>query len=267
MKSFDNMSSVPSSDKKQSLVEHLDELRSTIIKIAIVLIAGTAICFYIAPALLGLLKKPLIDMIQTYFPDTAQDANLLRSLHPSGAFMVAMKIAFTAGTILTLPLTTYFAGKFIMPALNDQEKKIVKCIFVAGGGLFIAGIVFCYYAALPFSLRFLWSIANWIGITNDWTIENYITFTSRFILLFGVTFETPAVILLLVFAGFLHYQTLKKFRRYVIVAIFIVAAIITPPDVITQIILALPLMILYELSVLGAYVIHKKRLKNSQLAG
>ncbi len=255
------------SDVKRPLVEHLDELRSTIIKTLISILVATAICFYLTPHLMELLKQPLLNMLHTYYPDNPENHYLLRSLHPSGAFMVAMKVAFSAGFIISLPFVCYFVGKFLIPALSNHEKKLLKYIFLAGGGLFLVGILFCYYIALPFSLRFLWNMADWIGITNDWTIENYITFTTRFLLLFGFTFETPAVILLFVLAGFLRYQHLKKFRRYVIVGIFVIAAIITPPDVITQLILALPLILLYELSVVGSFIIQKYHTKKHSLAG
>lgn len=248
-------------------VEHLDDLRATIVKVLIVIIIATGICFYTAPYLLSVLKHPLIVMLESYYASYDVHDTLLRSLHPTGAFMMAVKMAFSAGIIITLPLTIYFIAAFILPGLTEPERRSLIRTCIAGGGLFVAGVVFCYYIALPLTLRFLWSTAGWLGISNDWTLENYITFTTRFLLLFGLTFETPAVILLLVSLGILSYHSLQEKRRYVIVAVFVIAAVITPPDVLTQVVLAVPLLILYEFSVWGAYFIHKKQRAGHHLAG
>ena len=181
--------------------------------------------------------------------------------------MMAVKISLASGLIVTLPVTLYFIALFIIPALSKKEKNFITAIFCAGSFLFATGILFCYYIALPISLRFLWNIGQWMNITNCWTLENYVSFTTGFLLAFGIIFEMPSVILLLVKLNLISYKTLSKQRKIVIVIILVFSAFITPPDVVTQIIMAIPLIILYEISVLAAYLIRKKSITNSNLAG
>ena len=254
------------SDVPKTVIEHLEELRSIIIKISVICFTGWVACFYSAPYILKILKTPLLKILEQL--DVSIDSViLLNSLHPTGSLMMAVKISLASGIILTLPVILYFIALFIMPALTSMEKKIIIFIFSAGAFLFVGGIIFCYFIALPISLKFLWKIGAWMNITNSWTLENYVSFTTGFLLAFGIIFEMPCVILLLVKLNILSRKTLINQRKIVIVIILIVSAFITPPDVITQIIMAIPLIALYEISVLGAYFIEKKAKNASKLAG
>lgn len=248
-------------------VEHLDDLRSTIVKVIVTFMIGTIVCFYFAPQLLSVLKYPLFRIVHDY-PNAPALDSMLRSLNPTGAFMMGMKLALICGIIITLPLNLYFIAQFLLPALTKSEKRYLIPVFMTGTFLFLIGLIFCYYAILPFSLKFLWGFARWLKVNADWTLEYYVSFVSQFLLIAGLTFELPIIVLSLVKLNVLSYQFLKTKRRYVIVIIFIVAAVITPqPDAISQLLMAIPLLILYEISVLGAYYIDKKHASSKDLAG
>jgi len=231
--------------------------------VAFSLFIGTAICFYFAPSLLASLKIPLIKILGD-LPKDSSPKFILQTLSPTGSFLMAIKISFFCGLLTTLPINLYFVGSFIIPALTKQEKgKIIPAFFI-GTILFFLGVLFCYKLVLPISLEFLWNFSDWMEITNNWTIEYYVSFSTRFLLIFGLIFELPIVILTLVKLNILSYRILTQYRRYVVVIVFVAAAMLTPPDIFTQLLMALPLIILYEISVLGAFFIDKKK---NRLAG
>lgn len=251
------------SSSAKPFLEHLEDLRSTIVLCVLTTVASTFLCFAFSPRLFSILIHPLSRM--TVYMDTSMPA--LRSLQPIGAFMMSMKTAFAGGFIIALPLNLFFIGRFLLPALTKKEKKMMLPIFSAGTLLFVIGVLFCYFMVIPLSLRFLWNFSNWIGVINDWTLEYYIAFVTRFLLVFGCMFEMPLIVVSLVFLNVLSYSFLTSNRRYVIVIIFIFAALITPPDVLSQVLLALPLLGLYEISVWCSFLIEKKRLSSKHLAG
>lgn len=257
---------ITTSDIPKTVIEHLSDLRGVIIKIAVICFTGWILCFYSVPYILKLLNAPLYKILNQ-LNYQAGSGFLLNSLHPTGSLMMAVKISFASGFIITLPFTLYFTALFILPALSMKEKRVIIAIFCAGAVLFAGGILFCYFVALPISLKFLWNIAKWMNITNSWTLENYVSFTTSFLLAFGIIFELPCVLLLLVKLNVLSHNILVKQRKIVIVIILIISAILTPPDIITQIIMSIPLIVLYEISVLGASLIEKYFQKDSNLAG
>lgn len=248
----------------KNFIGHLEDLRITILKIAVVILAGTVICFYFTPLILHILKLPLDKIISVYYPDKVT-GELLRSLNPTGSFITATKISFFSGLTVAFPFVFYFIASFLLPALSKHEKKYIMPIFVSATLLFICGLIFCYFIVLPLMLKFLWGFSHWIGIINDWTLEYYVGFVSRTLIMFGLVFETPVFIGGLVLMNILSYNGLKSKRRYAIVIIFIVAALITPPDAVSQLLVAVPLVILYEISIWEAYFIYRKRL--GSLAG
>ncbi len=249
--------------EEKSFIDHLSDFRLTIIKIILSLIIGTGVCFYFAPSLLTSLKAPLMKILAN-LPNDSTPKFILQTLNPTGSFLMAIKISFFCGLLTTLPINLYFLGAFIIPALTKQEKgKIIPAFFI-GTILFFLGVLFCYKLVLPISLEFLWNFSDWMEITNNWTIEYYVSFATQFLLIFGFIFELPIVILTLVKLNILSYRILTQYRRYVIVIVFVTAALLTPPDIFTQLLMALPLIVLYEISVLGAFFIDKKK---NRLAG
>lgn len=187
-------------------------------------------------------------------PSTGESPIDIVSLGPAAAFVVATKIAFYGGLVIASPFIFYFIGNFVFPALKIHEKKYIYRGLGFGIGLFLAGVCFCYFVMMPMALAVSAKYAEWFGFkANQWRAEEYIAFVCKFMLGMGLGFEMPVVILTLVKIGLLNYQILKSARRYVIVIAFVLGAVLTTPEVITQILMAVPLLFLYEVSVWVAW--------------
>jgi len=207
--------------------------------------------FELAPVLLGtnqvLAWQALAD------PDRPAEKGLpiqIINLSPAGSFVVATKVAFYGGLVLAAPFIFYFLAHFIFPALKMREKKYIYRGLAFGGGLFLTGVCFCYFILLPVALTASVQYAEWLGFTaNQWRAEDYVGFVCKFMLGMGVGFELPVVVLTLVKIGVLNYRMLAAGRRYVIVVSAVLGAILTTPEVITQILMAFPLYMLYEICV------------------
>jgi sec-independent protein translocase protein TatC len=178
----------------------------------------------------------------------------LVNLSPAGGFFVAIQVAFYGGLVLSAPFIFYHIISFVFPALKMREKKYVFRALFVGGGLFLVGVSFCYFALMPVALAASQKYSNWLGLgASQWRAEDYISFVCRFMLGMGLGFELPVVILTLVKIGVLSYQTLAKARRYMIVINLILGAVLTTPEVVTQLLMFIPLQLLYELTVWVAW--------------
>jgi sec-independent protein translocase protein TatC len=172
------------------------------------------------------------------------------NLSPAGSFIVATKVALYGGLGIASPFIFYYIAGFVFPALRMREKKYVYRGLFFGVGLFLTGVCCCYFLLLPIALAASAQYAQWLGLgVNQWRAEDYISFVCKFMLGMGLGFELPVVVLTLVKIGLLNYRMLAKARRYVIVISFVLGAVLTTPEVITQILMALPLLVLYEISV------------------
>ena len=194
----------------------------------------------------------------------------LINLSPAGGFIVAFRVAIYAGIVISAPFIIYFIATFIFPALRMREKKYTYSGMIWGVGLFMIGVSFCYFGLMPVALTASVQYSNWLGFAvPQWRAEDYIGFVSKFMLGMGVGFEMPVVILVLVKIGVLNYRILSNARRYVIVLNFTLGAILTTPEVITQVLMAIPLQILYEITVWIAWYWERKekqRLAASEVA-
>jgi sec-independent protein translocase protein TatC len=174
----------------------------------------------------------------------------ITSFGPAAAFVVAVQAAAYGGALLASPFIIFFIAQFVFPALRMKEKRYVFRGMFFGIGLFFVGVVFCYFFLMPVALAASVKYTNWLGFAvNQWRAEDYISFVSKFMLGMGLGFELPVILLVLVKIGILDYKALAKSRRYVIVISFILGAVLTTPEVITQVLMALPLMGLYEITV------------------
>jgi sec-independent protein translocase protein TatC len=172
------------------------------------------------------------------------------NLSPAGSFVVATKVAFYGGLLVAAPFIFYFVAQFVFPALKIREKKYTYRGLAFGFGLFLTGLTFCYFVLMPVALAASAQYAEWLGLTaNQWRAEDYIGFVCKFMLGMGLGFELPVVVLTLVKIGVLNYSMLAKARRYVIVINVVLGAVLTTPEVITQVLMAVPLQLLYEVSV------------------
>lgn len=191
--------------------------------------------------------------------DHRGNLKLMSALKPTETFMLSMKLSFFAGIILAFPLLLMFVLQFVLPGLHAHEKKVMWPAMAVGFGLFLGGVLFAYYGVLPRALLFFYEWSGNLGVSNDWRIGEYISFATTFTLLFGLSFELPVVVMVFVKLGLLTYETMSNTRSYAILAIFVAAAILTPtPDVFTLLLMALPMMILYEICIWLAWLDRRK---------
>jgi len=189
----------------------------------------------------------------------------LVNLTPAGGFLVALQVAFYGGILLGAPFIFYFVAQFVFPALKMKEKKYVYRGLGFGGMLFAAGVCFCYFALMPMALAVSQQYSNWLGFAaTQWRAEEYISFVCKFMLGMGLGFELPVVLLTLVKIGVLNYRILSKARRYMIVINLVLGALLTTPEVITQVMMFIPLQLLYEASVWIAWYWERRDRKREQ---
>lgn len=190
----------------------------------------------------------------------------LLNLSPAGGFFVAFQLAIYGGILLASPLLIYFVAQFVFPALKMNEKRYVYRGMGIGTGLFLVGVSFCYFVLMPFALSASQRYSQWLGIGADqWTAELYISFVSKFMLGMGLGFELPVILLILVKIGILDYEKLKAFRRYMIVINLVLGAVLTTPEVLTQVMMAIPLQILYEITIWIAWYWERQEKKKQAL--
>ena len=223
-------------------LEHLEDLRKTLIRCAAALLLGMIIVAPFLPTILDFLKQPLKRIVEN--PDT-----FLRSLEVSGAFTSAMTMAFWCGLLISSPFLVFFVGAFLFPALTSRERKMVLRASGFAFTLFFFGVVLGYYFTLPFALSAMFSMNTWLGTQAEWTLSSYVSFTTQLMIAFGLAFEMPLVILVLGKLGIVTAKQLREKRRHAFVAILILGAALTPPDVVSQLIMSIPLYILFELCI------------------
>jgi sec-independent protein translocase protein TatC len=229
-----------------SFLEHLEELRWRILKSLVVVVVFSVIAYLFSEELLTFLTRPVPPDVQLIFTT------------PTGAFLVSIKVAIVFGILASLPFLFYQAWQFIFPGLLDTEVKLASAVIFSATLCFFLGSAFAYLVILPLGLRFLFSFqTSYLAPMPD--ISSYIGFAGRLFIAFGAVFELPLLSFLLSKMGLLTPDFLRKWRRYAVVMIFIAAAVLTPPDVITQIMLAAPLILLYEVSIWISAAVRKHR--------
>ncbi len=240
-------------------IGHLTELRSRLIKSFLFLIVTFIVCYFFSEQIYRFLVKPYADVVQANNLDRRL---IFTALHE--AFLTYLKVAFFASFFLTSPIILSQLWKFVAPGLYKNEKKALLPYLIATPILFILGGMLVYYLIMPIAINFFLSFetvadSNTIAIQLEAKVNEYLSLIMRLIFAFGISFQLPIILSLLARIGVVDSTYLRTRRKYVIVIIFAVAAILTPPDPITQIGLALPLLILYELSILTVKIMEKKK--------
>jgi len=251
-------------NSKLPLTEHLSELRKRIlISLAFLLIAFIVIFNY-SEDLFNILSFPLrseikLDLTNPYIHIIEKKSVSLVFLAPAEAFWMHMKVSFVASFIFALPIIFYQVWKFISPGLLANEKRYLIPFLLSSTALFLAGSLFCFVIVLPFAMTFL--LGYKIGtLTPMISVGSYIDFCLKFILAFGAIFELPLVIIFLTKFGIVSPRSLAKNRKYAILVSFIVAAVLTPtPDAFNQCLMAVPIIVLYEIGILLSMLIHRKK--------
>ena len=249
-----------SSLKEMSLIDHITELRKRLLWSFVYILIIFIICFYFADDLFSFLAYPLVNLLDT---DNGQGF-IYTALQE--AFFTELKIAFFFALFFSFPLVAIQIWKFIAPGLYKNEKKAFLPFLLATPVLFFAGGSIVYYLIAPVAWKFFLSYqnlnSNGIPIRLEAKMSEYLSLMMRFIFAFGIAFQLPVVLGLLAKANLVSYVSLKKFRKYAIVIAFLAAAFLTPPDPFSQISLALPIIILYEISILIAKRIQRNQKKD-----
>ncbi len=240
------------SEMVKPFLDHLEDLRWTVIKAVITLAATMMLCFAFRFQLMHVVEAPLRAV-------TGRELLELVGLAPGDSVNISISLAFYAGIILSFPLQLFFLAGFVLPALTPKEKGLVLPVIAVGFGLFLTGVFFCFNFVLPPTLRWLWNDQVRMGIKPSWTAQQYFSFASQFVLIFGLSFELPVVVIALVKLGLLTAGTLRKTRAYAIVLILVLAAFIAPsPDPITMGVVAGPMLLLYELCIWIAWWMERR---------
>ncbi|MDB5692049.1 MAG: tatC [Alphaproteobacteria bacterium] len=245
-------------DTKQPLLEHLTELRRRLIWCFLTLGVAFAICFYFADAIFAFLVHPLA----TAFGGPGHGRLIYTKLYE--AFFVQIKVAFFAAFFLSFPVIANQLWAFVAPGLYAKEKKAFLPFLFATPVLFIGGGALAYYVVMPAAFRFLLKYQGEIGgIRREAmpSVDDYLGLVMQFIMAFGIAFLLPIVLMLLERAGLVTRLQLRRGRRYAILLAFVVAAVITPPDVASQCMLAIPLVLLYELTLIAIWFTERRRAK------
>ncbi len=232
--------------------EHLDDLRRTLFKSIIAL----AITFHVALAFSNRILRVLTWPLRRV---TDHPENFLLSLNVTDSFVLSIKLALYVGLVVAAPAILYFVGQFLLPALTPKEKRMLWPGFTAGTALFIVGVVSCFFLVVPQTLRAFIHASHWLGIEPRWTIDSYIGFVTQFTLMTGLTFEIPLVILILVRLGVLGYATVRRGRKMFILAAFVITAFLAPPDPLSMVLMALPLVLLFEITIWLSWYAERKR--------
>jgi len=228
-------------DHDRPFLEHLEEFRLCLIRCVITLTVCMLICLPLAGRLIQLLTTPL----RRAAAEKGFEVQIITT-QPVEAFFQLLKAAAASGVIIALPFLIFFIGLFVLPGIRDHEKKIMSRITFAGGVLFLAGVLAGYWMTLPVAAGLFLRFNDMLGTAAMWTIDKYIGFVLQLLLGFGLAFELPLVLLLLGYMGLISARQMRQYRRHVVVGIFVVSMLLTPPDPTTQIMMAIPLYLLYE---------------------
>ena len=232
-------------DAELPLIQHLEDLRRTLIHCLLALVLAMAVCIPLAQPLLAWLQAPLWKAAATN-----QYAFELITTSPVEGFLQIMKVIFAAGVLVSLPFMIYFIARFVFPGLKPHEQRGLVRGGLAGAVLFAGGAAFGYFITLPVAIQVMFYFNTVLGTTANWKIDAYLGFTLQLLIGFGLAFELPLLLLGLGRLGILTPARMRKYRRHVVVGILVVAMVLTPPDVPSQLQMAIPLYLLYECSLL-----------------
>jgi len=249
--------------EKSGFISHLVELRQRLINSFIFLFSFFVVCYFFSEEIYSFLVQP--------YADAVKDDNVNRRLIFTAlqeTFLTYLRVSFFAALFVSSPIILIQIWKFIAPGLYKNEKKAILPYLIATPILFLFGGMLVYYLIMPLAIKFFLSfeassINSALPIQLEAKVNEYLSLVMKLIFAFGLSFQLPVILSLLARVGFIDSVFLKERRKYVVVIIFVAAAILTPPDPITQIGLAIPLLILYELSIFSVKIIEKRKNKNA----
>jgi sec-independent protein translocase protein TatC len=246
-------------EAEMPFLDHLEELRWRIIWSLLAIVIGVAVGFF------GVLQYDIVARLEAPVLPYLHGHHVMAT-HPTDGLQITISAAFWIGAVIAFPVVLYQAWSFLSPALYARERRLLIAAIVGGLGLFVAGVSFAYVIVLPMSLPWLFGLFG-TALEPMITAENYFGFVFGMVLSFGLAFELPVLVLLLTAAGLVTPRMLSRFRRHAVVVIVTAAAFLTPGDFVwSTVALSVPLYLLYEVSVLVAYVIHRGRREDHTVA-
>jgi sec-independent protein translocase protein TatC len=272
-------------DASMSFLDHLEELRRRIIVSLIAVVIGVLISLWFQDPVVEILKRPadtplsaqlanwidwgvssdssFMSFLSIALRAKASSAVQLNKIGPSEAIMAFIKIAFTFGVLLASPIVLYQVWAFVFPALTQQERKFALPLFLTMLFFFLVGIVFAYFIVLPVIIQFAAGLFSRSGVGNLWSIDKYVGFATSMMLAFGVAFELPIVMAFLSRIGVINAQGFRERQRYAVMFIFVAAALLTPTDPWSMLLMAIPLILLYQLGIFLAFLAEQEPESNA----
>jgi Tat protein translocase TatC len=245
---------------EKPFLDHLEDLRKMFFRMIIAQIIFTGACFVFHETLFEATYLPIDSSLVLNEDGTTLRSKIdLSVLSPAEPFMLSLKVAFISGFILAFPFHAYFLAGFIFPGLTSEEKKYLTPGIAVGFILFLMGASFAFLFALPFALQFLFSYGENLGVASNWRLGYYIGFVTQVTLIFGFCWELPLVVTILVKLRLLTFRAMKGSRSIAIMALCILSAVLTPPDPVTMVFMAVPMIILDEICIWIAYFLDRKR--------
>lgn len=252
LRNFFKFREIPESETTKPFLEHLEDLRWTVVKMAITLFAAMILCFAFRASITAILQRPLSQL--------DEKIRTLQALGITDSLTISFNLSFYAGIVISFPILLYFLAEFVLPALSAVEKRLLLPAIAVSFLLFLVGVFACYLWLLPTTILFFFNDAQSMGWVPAWTVREYYSFVTRFTIGFGLAFELPVVVLALVRFGLVTFAFMQRTRPYAVVLIFVLAAIITPtPDIMTLMAMGLPMYALYESCIWIAWFMDRKR--------
>lgn len=243
---------LPESESSKPFLEHLEDLRWSVVKMAATLVVAMIVCFGFRTVLVRVMQAPLSHL--------DPQVGALKALGITDSLVISFHLAFYAGIVLSFPLLLYFIAEFVLPALTAVEKRFLFPAILVSFGLFLLGVMVCYFWLLPKTILFFFRDTQSLGWAPTWTVQQYYSFVTKFTLGFGLAFELPVAVLGLVYFGLITYKFMARTRPYAIVLIFVLATIIAPsPDLVTLIAMGLPMCFLYESCIWVAWFMERRK--------
>ncbi|HEY5955821.1 MAG TPA: twin-arginine translocase subunit TatC, partial [Polyangiaceae bacterium] len=258
----------PENSPAMSFWDHLNELRSRLVRSILAVAVGVGLAWTFREPLLGWLTRPYAS---AWVAVGLGDKPFLHFPGPADLFFAYLKLSVIGGFVFALPIVFYQLWAFVAPGLYSRERRLAIPFVLSSSSLFAGGVYFGWRVALPLAYRYLLSLSGKVSGSNlsvlpTIMIEQYLDSIAQMLIAFGLAFELPVLALFLSLAGIINHRHLIRFARYFIVVAFVVAAIVTPPDIVSQLVLAIPLCLLYALSILVAWIFGRSNASPSALS-